>query len=271
VITNAGFETQEPSTVQPGIADDWTSTTVAALEATAEFAGDTGLTLAGYEMFENGWGTADPQTLVADMIATLVESRPNEPFEIEWTPDQGFLFLTALEVAVFDSTAFENFEDAWGVIDSDLVLSPAEVEVAVFEPGTFEETFEASWGSIATPAFSSASFDTGGLSENSATPSSSEQFLFKAKQRFTPDTSTNKLNAVSLLAAAVGNAFTLTAESGDLPAPLAEGKTYIVGTVVGNAITLVAFGGGTTIDITSEGSGANYLNADPGRFWLDEL
>jgi hypothetical protein len=69
----------------------------------------------------------------------------------------------------------------------------------------------------------------------------------------------------------VGDAVTLVAENGELPDPLGEGITYLVESIASDAITLVTQAGGTPVDLVADGSGAVYVLADPGRFWLDEF
>lgn len=276
-VSNSGYEVQEPSTAQPGLADDWTTTTAGSLEETAEFAGDTGFTLGGYETFEHGWGAADPQIVLSDLVVALIEGLPAEAFERDWYVDQGFMFLAALEAAAFDASTqtVEDFNDDWGTIDTDFLLSGGEVTAAIFDvPPQPLEDFENDWGDVATTMGSTeqALFDAGGLSVSAASPSPAELFVFRARQRVQSDIGPDTMGAVNPpLVVAVGDAVTFVAENGELPEPLREGTTYIVDTLAADVITLVPFAGGATVDITTLGAGANYVVADPGRFWLEEL
>jgi hypothetical protein len=278
MILNSGFETAEDST-HPGAAASWTSTASASLEQTAEFAGDSGLAVSGQETFEHGWGAIDPQTLLSELVNTEKTLLQAETFDRKWYPDQGFMFLAALEAATFDaaSQAFEDFEDVWATVDADMELSSFETRAALFgdiESPESQETFEVRWGGDASFAMTTVAllFDMQGLSANSPSPSSFEIFNLKVRQRVTSDIPESKLVAVTPpLLLAVGNAITLVAESGDLPEPLLEDTTYLVESIAANAITVAAQSGSSPITLSAEGTGANYVLADPGRFWLDEF
>jgi hypothetical protein len=279
VIGNPGYETAEPSTAQPGVAANWTSQSAASLEETAEFAGDSGYTLGGYELFAHGWGSVDPQILLSDLIDALVEKLPLESFERDWAQlhgaqDQGFMFLTSLESNSFapGTQTTESFETGWG---SPLLLDGRMMSTAraTFSAGTLE-SFDTGWGSteFAIISTESALFDASGLSVSFAFLTTFEGFNYRGQQRVLPDITANTLTAVSPpLAMVHGDAVTLLPVGGDLPAPLLVNTSYIVSVVTGNAFTLVPFVGAPTVDITSNGTGAVYVVADPGRFWLVEL
>lgn len=274
MIQNAGYE-DSFAVDQQGVAAHWDDVTVSTLEATAEFAGDDSVAFSGYEQFEHGWGSLNPQTLLLDMVEADVDSLLPERFERGWEIDQGFFFLTVLASAPFDTgtQAFEDFEDGWGTIDRDMTLSPSELTAAVFDSEAFED-FEEQWG--ATPftmgSVTTAVFDNGGLSASSATPSSAEKFGLKARQRVQSVVGDNTMAALTPpLSVVVGDAVTFSVENGVLPTPLDEGTTYIVQTVASNACTLAPHPGATVVDITADGFGANYLLPDPGRFWSEEL
>lgn len=282
MISNSGYEAAA-SAATPGTAANWTATTTGSLETTAEFAGDTALTLSGYETFDHGWGDDDPELLLSDLVDVLVEKHEIERFERLWPQTihsdpaaQGFFFLTALESSVFDSAAqaFEDFENGWGSpIDLDIVLSTPELAHAGFD-GDDQEDFEDSWGFAAFTLVSvaSASFDAGGMSTSTGSPGAAEKFTFKARQQVQSDVGGGTLGAVSPpLLLIAGDAVTLVAESGALPVPLLADTTYIVDSVVSNAAALAPFTGATPLALTADGTGANYVIADPGRFWLDEL
>lgn len=275
MIQNPGFE-DSFSVDQQGVAAHWTAEIVSTLEETAEFTGDDAVAFSGYEQFEHGWGSVNPQALLVEMVEAVdIESLLPEGFELGWELDQGFFFLTGLASFPFDTAtqAFEDFEDGWGAIDRDMTLSPSELTAAVFDAEDFED-FEEQWGT--TPftmgSVTAAVFDIGGLSASAATPSSAEKFGLKARQRVQSFTVDNTMAAITPpLAVVVGDAVTFIAEEGSLPTPLDESTTYIVQTVVSDACTLAPHPGATIVDITTDGFGANYLLPDPGRFWSEEL
>lgn len=273
MINNAGYEVQDTVTQLPGYAEGWTTTIVATVEATAEFTGDAGLLLSAYESFDRGWGPL-PQVLLDELLDDLVEELLAEGFE-HWFPDSGYVFLGALEAAAFDASSqtVEDFEGAWGAIDADNVLSPSELSTAVFD-GELVEDFEEQWGNEAFTLGSveAAQFDAGGLSTSASSPTAFEQFTLRVRQRVRSSISEDKLTATAPpLLLANGDAVTLLAEDGELPVPLVAGTTYIAQNVGSNAFKVAPYDGAYTLDITSDGSGANYVLADPGRFWLDEL
>lgn len=265
MIANAGYETG--SDTEPGVALSWESDSFSAQEATAEFAGDSSVTFLGYETFEHGWGSLDPQEIES---SPTTDSAGTERFEREWYIDQGFIFLTGLEVASFHVVpqSIEDFEASWGVVDADIVLSESEVAHAT------TESFATGWG---TTAFTLGSvttcvFNAGGLSVSASSPTNYETFVLKARQRVRSNTADNTLGAVTPpLLLVADDAVTLVAEDGALPTPLAEGVTYLVQNLVGDTCKLAPHPGATTVDLTADGTGANYVVADPGRFWLDEL
>jgi hypothetical protein len=277
VILNAGYE-DSASVDQPGVAAVWTVSITALLEATAGFAGDMALADSGYETFEHGWGSLDPQALQVGMI-DLVELEPlasdTERFERGYADDQGFFVLISLATYPFDASTqtSEDFEDGWGVVDADKVLSPSELSAAVFDAETFED-FEEQWGTtlFTLSSVTTAVFDNGGLSASAASPSNAEKFLLKLRQRVKSNTAADTMYAVTPpLSVVVGDAVTFIAEEGALPVPLDEDVTYIVQTIVSDAATLAPHPGATIVNLTADGLGANYLLADPGRFWLEEL
>jgi hypothetical protein len=275
VIQNAGYE-DSAAVDQPGAAAYWTAASVSTLEETAAFAGDDSLAFSGYETFEHGWGSLNPQALQIELVEVVdIESLLPERFELGWEIDQGFFFLTTLASFPFDTAtqAFEDFEDGWGTIDRDMTLSPSESVAAVFDSEDFED-FEEQWG--ATPftmgSVTAAVFDIGGFSASSATPSNAEKFGLKARQRVQSIVGDNTMAAVTPpLSVVVGDAVTFIAEEGSLPVPLDESTTYIVQTVASDTCTLAPHPGATVVDITADGFGANYLLPDPGRFWSEEL
>lgn len=265
MIANAGYETG--AAAAPGVASSWDSATTASLERTAEFAGDSALTIAGYETFEHGWGTVDPQEV---KLSPATSSGTTENFEWGWFVDQGFMTLGGLEVAAFDTApqAFEDFEQSWGTIDVDMVLSDGDVAHAT------TETFASGWGDTALTlgSVSTCSFNAGGLSTSSASPTNFETFILKLRQQVHSSITEDTLTAVTPpLDLVNGDAVTLETEAGTLPTPFTINTTYIVQERSGDSCKLAPFSAAWVIDITADGSGANYLVADPGRFWLDEL
>lgn len=271
MIANPGYETAAGA-AQPGLAANWVTTTVNTVEQTAEFEGDSILSRSGYESFDHGWGP-DPERLDSSMVDAEVEKRAIERFERDWFVAQGFMFLSALESATFSAASFETFDTGWGTIDQDMQLSTGELAHAAFGAQAIE-SFDADWGAtgLTLGSVDTCMFDAGGLSTSSSSPSSAEQFTLKLRQRVRPNVGADTLTAVNPpLLLAVGDAVTLVAENGELPEPFAPDVTYVVHDFGSDSCKLAPFPEASVVDITSDGSGANYVVADPGRFWLDEL
>lgn len=255
-----------------GIADGWLGITIGSLEETAEFNGDLGLAFAGYETFEHGWGSSDPQELLFGDAAFHLDSRL-ERFETRWSPldDQQTMILTGLSAAVFSTPAqtFEPFEDGWKILDATLsfVLGPT----AALPVESFSDWAPAA--SVLGPT-AAAAFGTAGLGTSPASPSAVEHFELRARHLVTVDADENSVRAVfpAVFAFVTGDAVTFAVERGELPSPISETETYLVDLGVHvDKLTIRTAADADEVEITDYGSGVHYLIADPGRFWLDSL
>lgn len=268
MIENAGFEVAVDG--QPGSPLKWAANFVAALEETAEFSGDSNLTLFGRETFDEGWSASGPQARITNIDLVPIEMRETERFE-DYETNQGFMFLTALEAAAFGSTTTETFETYDGPIDVDARLADGEAERAVFDE-SLRETF-AGWGSteLELSGIGSAVFDISGLSLTTE-PRLTERFELKRRVRVQSSISDNRLLTEAPAELEVGDAVSFVVDGdGALPEPLVAGRTYIVSTVSESWFTVAPQAGAAEVDLTADGFGAVYVLPDPGRFWFDEL
>lgn len=76
---------------------------------------------------------------------------------------------------------------------------------------------------------------------------------------FTADSTTNILTSTMTLLAD-GHSLRVTNTGGTLPSPLVAGTPYFVRDLSGNTFKLAATSGGAAIDLTTNGTGTNYLN-----------
>lgn len=81
---------------------------------------------------------------------------------------------------------------------------------------------------------------------------------------FTADATTNAIAVRGLPAKVIGDVLRLTNSGGALPAPLAVNTDYYVQSVVSAGVyTLAATSGGSAIDLTTAGTGTNYVGEVP--------
>ena len=259
MIQNPGFETQITTSAQPGTPAVWTVATVGTGEESVGFTGDAALVQFGYETFEHGWGIADPEALITTLV--IADYRLPEDF-LNWSINQGVLYLTTLESATFTShtASLETFELWLSGGDVDFALTSLEVESIT--PETF------AWASLVTGlggAIDHVAFDAGA--------STFEQFNTRVNQQVSANPSTNKLTRVDAqdFVGSPGDYVTLVLINGSAPSPLISGDVYVIANVTGAAIQLLPSQDGTVIDLTDSGSGNLYVQADPDRFWTEEI
>lgn len=297
-IANGSFETQEPTSANPGEADDWTVSEVYTGEEFAEFSLEDGASpepTLGQETFESDW-PAGVTTGIAGAFAGYFDDIDPAFFDF---------------AGASDPTSFEDFENLWGtgsqgVFDfeasiplwADFDVSPEDVEDfeedwpagAVFLPdlataGTAAasfstsgpEAFEDNWtGQPYNPSFPAsgtggelgfAFFATGYAATGTVETFEGEYFDFEI-QSINPGTDVFTKTTHGLQ---VPWAITFYNEGGRLPDGLFARTTYIVQNPTADTWQVAAKNGGTIIDIVDVGYGTQYVKHDPRWFWTEEL
>jgi hypothetical protein len=265
VIQNPSFETGQ---LTPGVAGNWTTNTLGQAEETASFAGDLLAPAGAYETFDHGWGVL-PQQLITS-LSGLTEKLAAETM-VEWTVNQGVLYLAATAGFAFDAATHsaEAFE-AWESYYSSEVFLPGELESGV------TETF-ATWGnnsfSMSTEpiVFGLAGLDPRGP----GVPI--ELFDLRVRQRMHINLGNDEwVPDHPPFIGAPGEFVTVENEGGELPEPFVENFTYVLHTTT--PVRLSRYpdenyesGHAPIVNLETEGVGANFIVADPGRFWTEEL
>ena len=107
----------------------------------------------------------------------------------------------------------------------------------------------------------------------SGSPSAFERFELRARRRVVahPEDDTLRVHTLDpVLEMSVGDAVTFEVQNGELPEPLLDTETYLAVSPTSDRFSLQT-APSVALDITSTGTGALFVVADPGRFWIDEL
>lgn len=265
-LDNTSFETADPG--NPGLADAWTLTVVAAVTI-AGFDVGGGLEQA-WEGFELGWDADDYAFAIGNSITTaqfssdlFVTPLAYEGFDAGWPFSQAFnTDLGATVAAEFNSTLdpFEGFDFEWGVtsFETTLPVSLTSAGVETFDSGWLASPYSTSLG-----AYTNASFD-------GPPYEAFEDFdQVIAPVPFTVDPATD-------VCTAVGHPFTngmrvRIASTGQPPGGLSTAVDWYVVGATANTFQLSATVGGGAQDIEHQGGGVHTILADPDLYWTEVL
>lgn len=296
-IANGSFETQEPTSGNPGEADDWTVSETYTGEEFAEFtiAAAAPSTSSGKETFEGEWpagfvaGVVGPFAGYFDDIdpaffdfAGASDPTSFEDFENLWgTGSQGVFDFEASVPAFADFGPEpddpEGFEEDWpasSVILPDLATAGS--EAASFS-SSGPEAFEDNWtGQPYNPSFPAsgtggelgfAGFATSYLVVGTIETFEGEYFDFSIQSvNPTTDVLTKTTHGLQ-----VPWVVTFYNEGGRLPDGLFAATDYVVQNTTVDTWQVAARNGGTIIDIGDVGYGTHYVKHDPRWFWTEEL
>lgn len=261
MITNPSFEiapleTVHPQGYRPGEALGWTRQTVGTGEDFAFFAGDLNNVGQAHETFRRGWGTVDPQVV---LTVLPVITPPFIEQMSQWAVNQGVLYLSAVESAVFDAAtnSLEAF-DHWG----------SELD-GEFAGPVFADDF-ASWGAL-VPVLPSS------VAAKFAITLTYEAFTLRAPQRVFANSSTDYIRSYDgdSLIVSVGDRVSFAAnDNSKLPSPLSDAVLYVVASLSETAADLKLKATASSLDpinLTDDGVGTQWMYADPAKFWTEEL
>jgi hypothetical protein len=264
-LRNGSFELAGAT---PGAAQIWTSSFVSSLEEWADFAqnpSETGVT-SSQEGLEKGWTGSSDQALVRLFVGETIDieaaifnvgpgQTPVERFERAWGT-AGMSFLDDLEQsqpAVFSTHDQERFEVGWGTVALEL---PGTALAATFD-GENREDFEDGWKGNDTFVFTLSDIIVENFENVAApTPFAADASADTMELQVAPDDPIIDDDRVQV-----------TNEGGALPTPLDEGVTYFLVGIADDVFSLAPTLGAAAIDLTSAGTGINYLVPHPALWW----
>lgn len=260
---NLSFETAGAGS---GEAADWT----VAFTATFEELNGFGVRDDPFEDFETQWsndgylfafaGGDIEAAQFADAAFPFVRS--SEGFDVLWLGNEGYLYnLAATASAAFGAEDLEGFETGWGNTTFLIAFTGGDLFAGTsdsFESGWQNDSYLFSLG-----ATSNAVFD-------GPAPEAFEDFeqVFPLRT-FEPDVALDTLTSTAH-GFVTDQALTLVVE-GTLPAPLLTSVTYYARSVTANTLKLSLSAGGAAIDLLDTGSGVRQLQADPARYWTQQM
>lgn len=273
-FANGSFETADSG--NPGLAQSWTLTTVAAITI-AGYILTSGIERA-WEDFDDGWVTnysfafGDSPTIATYSVGLVVPAPTFENFDAGWGLDEHFFTdLGGMESAEYGTIPeeFDSFENGWGDDSFATDLDPGIMTIATYGSGADEfDTFSVEWftGTYDTSLGST----TAAVYNNGADAFEGFDNVFPPIS-FVPST-VGGTGVFTAIAHGMSNGRrVLLTSTGSLPEGLSDASYYFIVAVTTDTFELEAAPGSGGLPISSQGVGTHFVNTDGLTEWGEVL